>query len=110
MPELAKPYGLGSTSHRKRHPNRGLGSQKIFRRKDDAEEDRRDSGDRCRGNDTYPSTSDPETRLYRQGQGQEAGPAWLEHVLVENRRSLIADAMADPARRRRPRACHELPP
>jgi|SRR5690348_9555084 len=50
-----------------------------------------------RRNDTHQSTTDPEARLYRKGNGQEAKLAYLGHVLVENRNGLIAAAMATQA-------------
>lgn len=50
-----------------------------------------------RRNDTHESKTDPEARLYRKGNGQEAKLAYLGHVLVENRNGLIAAAMATQA-------------
>jgi len=41
---------------------------------------------RC--NDTPASTTDPEARLYRKGQGKEAKLNYLGHVLMENRNGL----------------------
>jgi transposase len=73
-------------------------SQKSFRKKDD-------SGDRTRGggtgnaevdfrgekrrNQTHQSTTDPQARLYRKAQGQEAKLAYLGHVVIENRNALV---------------------
>ncbi len=41
-----------------------------------------------RSNDTHRSTTDPDARLYRKGDGQEARLAYLGHVLIENRHCL----------------------
>ena len=41
-----------------------------------------------RSNDTHRSTTDPDARLYRKGDGQEARLAYLGHVLIENRSGL----------------------
>jgi len=41
-----------------------------------------------RRNDTHQSTTDPEARLYRKGNGQEAKLSYLGHVLMENRSGL----------------------
>lgn len=42
-----------------------------------------------RSNDTHASTSDPDARSYRKGQGQEAKLGFLGHVLMENRHGLV---------------------
>ena len=44
-----------------------------------------------RGNDTHESTTDPEARLARKGNGKEARLSYAQHVLMENRNGLIAD-------------------
>jgi transposase len=41
-----------------------------------------------RRNDTHRSTTDPDARLYRKGNGQEARLCYLGHVLTENRHGL----------------------
>jgi len=41
-----------------------------------------------RRNETHESTTDPDARLYRKGNGQEARLAYLGHVLMENRSGL----------------------
>ena len=73
--------------------------QKSFRAKSGGSKG--DAGGDFRGeqrkNDTHQSTTDPEARLYRKGNGQEAKLAYLGHVLVENRNGLIAAAMATQA-------------
>ena len=42
-----------------------------------------------RTNDTHASTTDPDARLYKKAQGQEAKLAFLGHVLMENRNGLV---------------------
>jgi len=42
-----------------------------------------------RRNDTHGSTTDPDARLYRKGDGQESKLSYLGHVLVENRHGLV---------------------
>ncbi|MFZ0694667.1 MAG: IS5 family transposase [Alphaproteobacteria bacterium] len=49
-----------------------------------------------RSNETHTSTTDPEARLFRKGQGKEAKRCYLGHIMTENRHSLIVDAR--PAR------------
>lgn len=41
-----------------------------------------------RRNDTHESTTDPDARLYRKGNGQEARLCYLGHVVIENRSGL----------------------
>ncbi len=50
-----------------------------------------------RRNDTHESKTDPDARLYRKGNGQEAKLSYLGHVLIENRNGLIVGAMATTA-------------
>jgi len=45
---------------------------------------------RC--NDTHASTTDPDARLFRKGQGKEAKLCHMGHILTENRHGLIVDA------------------
>jgi transposase len=45
-----------------------------------------------RSNKTHQSTTDPEARLYKKGQGREAKLAYLGHVLTENRNGLVVKA------------------
>jgi len=44
-----------------------------------------------RSNDTHASTSDPQARLYAKSNKQESLPAYLGHVLMENRSKLALD-------------------
>jgi transposase len=45
-----------------------------------------------RSNATHVSTTDPEARLYRKGNGKEAKLSYLGHTLMENRTGLIVKA------------------
>lgn len=75
-------------------------SQKSFRRKEDAgappEDD--DPGNPTvnfrgeqRRNDTHESTTDPDSRLARKGNGQEAKLSYCGNVMIENRNGLVVD-------------------
>lgn len=50
-----------------------------------------------RANDTHQSTTDPDARLYRKGDGQAAKLCFLGHALMENRNGLVVDACLTPA-------------
>jgi len=50
-----------------------------------------------RKNDTHASTTDPDARLYRKGDGQPARLVYMGHVLMENRSGLVVDAEVTPA-------------
>lgn len=45
-----------------------------------------------RSNATHASVTDPESRLYRKGQGKEAKLCYMGHALMENRNGLVVDA------------------
>ena len=45
-----------------------------------------------RRNDTHASTTDPDARLYRKGNGQESKLSYLGHVVIENRNGLVVGA------------------
>lgn len=68
-------------------------SHKSFRRKDggDDEDGENFHGTR-RKNETHESTTDPEARLFRKGQGKESKLSYMGHVLMENRHGLVVDA------------------
>ncbi len=75
----------------------GWASQKSFRPKDEDDEggsggarpsERNFHGER-RKNDTHASTTDPETRLFRKGNGKEAKLCFMGHVITENRHGLV---------------------
>jgi IS5 family transposase len=42
-------------------------------------------------NETHPSTTDPEARLYKKAQGKEAKLGYLGHVVTENRNGLVVN-------------------
>jgi transposase len=66
--------------------------QKSFRPKDDDSGDgsgERDFHGERRKNDTHQSTTDPEARLYRKGQGKEAKLCFLGHAVADNRHGLL---------------------
>ena len=50
-----------------------------------------------RTNDTHTSTTDPEARLYKKAQGQEAKLCYLGHVLMENRHGLAVQSQVTQA-------------
>ena len=50
-----------------------------------------------RSNATHRSTTDPEARLYRKGDGQAARLCYMGHVLMENRTGLVVDGRVTAA-------------
>jgi transposase len=72
-------------------------SIKSFRRKDGGDNDRDGPGRNAersfhkekRSNETHHSTTDPEARLYKKGDGQPAKLCYLGHALMENRHGLV---------------------
>lgn len=46
-----------------------------------------------RSNETHASTTDPDARLYRKGNGRESRLCFMGHVLMENRNGLAVDAV-----------------
>ena len=50
-----------------------------------------------RGNDTHQSTTDPDARLARKGQGREAKLSYAGHVLLDNRHGLVANVCVTAA-------------
>lgn len=72
-------------------------SLKSFRRKDGSDQDGDGSGRNAerdfhgekRSNETHASTTDPEARLYRKGDGQPARLCYIGHALMENRHGLV---------------------
>jgi IS5 family transposase len=71
-------------------------SIKSFRRKDGGDQDNGGPGRNAersfhkekRSNDTHQSTTDPEARLYKKGDGQPAKLCYIGHTLMENRNGL----------------------
>lgn len=68
-------------------------SQKSFQKKNGGDDDPGQFRGQKRSNDTHESKTDPDARLYRKSNGQEAKLGYLGHVLMENRHGLIVDAM-----------------
>jgi transposase len=71
-------------------------SIKSFRRKDGKDDDggpgrngERNFHGEKRSNETHESTTDPEARLYRKGNGQPAKLCYMGHALMENRNGLV---------------------
>src|SRR5271155_3958940 len=71
-------------------------SIKSFRRKDGSDNDSQGPGRNAernfhkekRSNETHQSTTDPEARLYKKGDGQPAKLCYIGHALMENRHGL----------------------
>jgi transposase len=51
----------------------------------------------ARSNETHESTTDPDARLHRKGQGQESKLCYMGHVLMENRNGLAVLGEVTPA-------------
>ena len=74
-------------------------SLKSFRRKDGSDNDPDGPGRNAergfhkekRSNETHRSTTDPEARLYKKGDGQPAKLCYIGHALMENRHGLAVD-------------------
>lgn len=45
-----------------------------------------------RSNETHQSTTDPDARLYKKGNGDKSRLCYLGHALMENRNGLVVDA------------------
>lgn len=74
---------------------KAFASMKSFRAKDGSDEPpqggrngERNFRKQKRSNETHASTTDPDARLYRKGNGQESRLAYLGHALMENRNGL----------------------
>ena len=74
-------------------------SLKSFRAKDGSDEPpapgrngMRDFHGETRTNDTHESTTDPDAKLYRKGNGQPAKLCFMGHALMENRSGLVVQA------------------
>ena len=80
-------------------------SMKSFRPKDDEDGDpgsgdrnvERDFHGQKRRNDTHESTTDPQARLYRKGNGKESKLCFMGHALMENRNGLAIGVMVTQA-------------
>jgi hypothetical protein len=72
-------------------------SMKSFRPKGEGDDDdappgrneERDFHGEKRSNETHESTTDPEARLYRKGNGRESRLCYMGHALMENRNGLV---------------------
>ena len=77
-------------------PIEAWASIKSFRRKDGSDNDSQGSGRNAersfhqekRSNETHQSTTDPQARLYKKGDGQPAKLYYIGHALMENRHGL----------------------
>ena len=74
-------------------------SLKSFRAKDGRDEPpspgrngERDFHGEKRANDTHASTTDPDAKLFRKGNGQSAKLCYMGHALMENRNGLVVQA------------------
>lgn len=80
-------------------------SIKSFRRKDGDDDDPDGPGRNAersfhkekRSNETHASTTDPEARLYKKGDGQPARLCYIGHALMENRNGLVVDGIITQA-------------
>jgi transposase len=79
-------------------------SQKSFRRKDGGDappgpgrNGARDFRGEKRSNETHASTTDPDARLYRKGDGERATLCYIGHALMENRNGLMIGGVATRA-------------
>ena len=80
---------------------KGWASMKSFRPKDGSGEPpspgrngEADFRKTKRSNETHASTTGPDARLFRKGDGQESRLAYLGHALMENRNGLVVGAEA----------------
>lgn len=100
---VAEGYGLMSDEHFSVDGTlvEAWASQKSFRPKESDGDGGQAGGGRDvevdfkgerRCNGTHASTTDPEARLYRKGEGKEAKLSYMAHALMENRHGLIVDA------------------
>lgn len=72
-------------------------SLKSFRPQDEDDDDTDNNGwsdfkGKKRSNETHESKTDPEGRLMRKSNGQEAKMSFMGHILMENRNGLVADS------------------
>lgn len=79
-------------------------SMKSFQRKDGSSEPpsggrngERNFRKEKRSNETHASTTDPDARLFRKGDGQASRLCFMGHALMENRNGLIVDCEVSPA-------------
>ena len=85
--------------------NEAWASIKSFRRKDGKDNDNDGPGRNAersfhkekRTNETHESTTDPEARLYKKGDGQPAKLCYIGHALMENRNGLAVGGVVSQA-------------
>lgn len=102
---LAEKNGLMSSEHFSVDGTliQAWASMKSFRPKDEKDDDRGDGNGwadfkgKSRSNETHESKTDPEAKLLRKGQGQEAKLVFGGHALMENRNGLVVDIAVKPA-------------
>jgi hypothetical protein len=95
--EQAKPHLSDEHFSVDGTPIEAWASQKSFQKKDGGDGDPGQFRGERRSNETHESKTDPDARLYRKGNGQEAKLGYLGHVLMENRHGMIVDAMLTQA-------------
>src|SRR3546814_2671313 len=91
---------VGRALHGRRHADRGVGVAQELPAEgrgrgeppSPGRNGERDFHGEKRSNATHASTTDPDARLYRKGNGQPSRMAFLGHVLMENRNALVVDA------------------
>jgi transposase len=97
-PELPPPAGLDAEPIAQSEETTPAGGEQAAGGVAPDEQERRDRNAEVnfhglkRSNATHVSTTDPEARLYRKGQGKEAKLSYLGHTLMENRTGLIVEA------------------
>jgi transposase len=96
--EKAKQAGLMSTEHFSVDGTliEAWASMKSFRPKDDDDDDQDSNGwadfkGQKRSNDTHESKTDPESKLWRKGDGQPAKLCFQGSALMENRNGLLVE-------------------
>ena len=72
-------------------------SRRSFKEKKDPPKRGTGSGGKKLLRDTHESTTDPQARLYKKATAAAAVPAYLGHVLTENRNGLVVRALATQA-------------
>src|SRR3954468_5136439 len=102
----ARHYGLMSKEHFTVDGTliEAWASVKSFQKKEQKQKPPDDPGNPTvnfrgeqRRNDTHQSTTDPEARLARKGNGKEAKLSFTQHALMENRNGLIVDVLVTQA-------------
>ena len=96
--EQARAAGLMSSEHFSVDGTliEAWASLKSFRPKDEDDDDQDSNGwsdfkGHKRSNDTHESKTDPDSKLWRKGNGQEAKLCFLGSALMENRNGLLVD-------------------